>query len=249
MTKDTKPTRETVRLATLLSKKATVSPFVFWIVGDTPLITNAWSKKAKFEILAKHLKATKPGKEIRNPEQEFTDSLYEMGENTGKYGFPAMGIKKCIVNAAHKDKGINKTTTMQALWLNGDMHRVKTAHAGAICDMPLLRIYGSDPLMREDPTRIGGMNKTAALAYRGQFTVWGMRVTGRMNISILSLENLAFLIQEAGVAYGAGEWRNERAGMFGAFHMATPDEEVEWEAYASGEGELPLPEAYRQAAE
>jgi hypothetical protein len=116
--------------------------------------------------------------------------------------------------------------------------------------MPLVRIFGTTPEMREDMVKIGsGLNKVANLAYRAQFTRWAIRVTGRLNSTILPPENLAFLIQESGMSAGLGEWRNERKGMFGAFHLAPPEEEKEWNAFASGEGPVPVSNAYLQAAE
>ena len=93
--------------------------------------------------------------------------------------------------------------------------------------MPLVRIFGSAPEMREDMVKVGVIKKTATLAYRGQFRIWAIRVSGRVNISLLTLEALAFLTNEAGLANGIGEWRNERKGMFGAFHLASAAEETE----------------------
>jgi hypothetical protein len=104
--------------------------------------------------------------------------------------------------------------------------------------------------MREDSVKIGsGLNKVASLAYRAQFTVWAIRLTAKFNPEILPPEALAFLVQEAGLASGLGEWRNEKKGVFGSFHLADADEEAAWEAFASGNGELPGSESYRVAAE
>ena len=239
---------EAVKLSSVLSTKPIFKSFRVWIVGDTPLITHAWSEKARREMLAKQVKATKAGKEPRDPQADFVSSLYEMGK--GKYGFPATGVKNCILSAAHKDKGVARSSVMQALWIDADMVRVRPALAGSICDMPLVRIYGTAPEMREDMVKIGsGMNKTANLAYRGQFTVWAMKVTGRFNSSVLKEEALAFIIQESGMASGLGEWRNERKGMFGAFHLATEAEEKTWDAFANGKGKMPIPVSYAMAAE
>lgn len=235
-------------LSAIMSKPANFNSFEVWLVGDTPLITHAWSEKARREMLTKQVKATKGGKEARDPQQDFVSSLYEMGNDA--YGFPATGIKNCIMSAAHKDKGIARVAVMSALWLNADMVRARPALAGAICDMPLIRIFGTAPEMREDMVKIGaGMQKTANLAYRAQFTVWAMKVTGRFNSDVITPEALSFLIQEAGVSYGLGEWRNERKGMFGAFHLADQSEEKAWGAYAAGNGPLPVPESYKMAAE
>lgn len=240
--------KDVVSLTAALSKKTDYKRFAIWIVGDTPLITHAWSEKAKREMLQKQVKAVKGGKDVRDPQSDFVSSLYEMGN--GGYGFPAMGFKNCVISAAHKDRGIARTAVLSALWIDADLVRVRPALAGAICDMPLLRIYGTEPENREDMVKIGsGLNKVANLAYRGQFSVWAMKVSGEFNSNIITAEALAFLIDEAGRAYGLGEWRNERKGMFGAFHLASEDEEAEWESYRSGNGKLPLPENYKVAAE
>lgn len=240
--------KEHVSLAAALSKQSTFKKFSMWVIGDTPLITHAWSQKAKQEMLSKQVKATKPGREARNPEQDFVDSLYEMEE--GVFGFPVTGVKNCILSAAHKDKGIARTMVMSALYLDAEMSRIRPALAGAVCDMPLVRIHGGQPEMREDMVRIGaGMSKTANLAYRGQFTVWAMRITGEYNSTVITDEALAFLVNESGRACGIGEWRNEKKGVFGSFHLGSQAEEKAWEKYRAGKGKLPVPESYKLAAE
>lgn len=239
---------ETVNLAAALAKKPLFSSFSVWLVGDTPIITHAWSEKAKREMLQKQVKAPKAGKDARDPQADFVSSLYEMGDGT--YGFPATGIKNCILSAAHKDKGIPRSAVMSALWIDAQMVRTRPALAGAICDMPLVRIYGSQPEMREDMVKVGsGLNKAASLAYRAQFLVWAFRISGRFNTAVLNPEQLAFLIQEAGLSYGVGEWRNERKGMFGAFHLANAQEETAWDKFAAGKGPMPMPASYAMAAE
>lgn len=237
-----------INLAALLSRKPAYKGFKFWIVGDTPLITHAWSEKARREMLERQGKATKAGKEARDPHADFVSSLYDMGNGT--YGFPATGIKKCILSAAHKDKGIARTNVREALWLDADIIRVRPALAGAVCDMPLIRVFGVEPEMREDMVRVGaGLNKTASLAYRGQFSTWGMRITGKLNPTVLNPEALAFLVQEAGLGHGIGEWRNEKDGIFGAFHLADANEEAAWETFAEGKGALPASVNYQMAAD
>lgn len=249
-------TPKTVNLTSVLSKQTPYTRFNVWIVGETPLITHAWSEKAKREMLSKQAKATKGGKVARDPHEDFVNSLYEMGDGT--YGFPTMGIKNAVLSAAHKDRGIARTAVLGALWLDAQMVRTRPALAGAICDMPLTRIYGGDPdqpnhppLCREDMVKIGsGLNKVANLAYRAQFTCWAMKISGKYNASVLTDEALIFLIGEAGMASGLGEWRNERKGLFGAFHPAQPDEHDAWEAFAAGKGPLPQQkQPYLMAAE
>lgn len=239
---------KTISLAAALSKKAAWRSFGAWIVGDSPLICHAWSQKAKLEMLQKQVKATRSGREARDPEADFVSSLYEMGN--GFYGFPCTGLKNAIMSAAHKDKGIAKTNVLSALFLDAEMISVRPALAGAICDMPLVRLYASEPQMREDMVKIGsGLQKVASLAYRAQFTYWAIRLTGRLNTDILTPDALAFLVSDSGMSAGLGEWRNEKRGLFGAYHMADDAEQEAWEAYAGGTGPLPTREPALLAAE
>jgi hypothetical protein len=236
-----------INLSTLLTRKAQFNRFTLWVVGETPLIVHAWSEKARREMLEKQVKAVRPGKEARDPRADFMSSLYAMGKND--YGFPATGFKNAVLSCAHKDKGIPRSDVMRALWIDAEMVSVRPALQGAICNMPLIRVYGSEPEMREDMVRIGaGLKKTASLAYRGQFTTWAFRVTGKVNTDVLPMETLVFLIVDAGTACGVGEWRNEKKGMFGAFHPADMEETEQWEAFANG-GPLPVTQELKQAAE
>jgi len=240
-TETTKTSSERIALGELLSEKAPSVEFQFWIIGNTPLIVHAWSEKAKLEMLRKQTGATRVAKERRDPEEDFRNSLYEM--TPGVYGFPITAVKKAILACAHKDRGVPRSDVMSALWLDAEMIRTRPALAGAICDMPLVRIYGSKPEMREDMVRIGtGLRKTANLAYRGQFTTWAIRVTGSVNPDVVAPHALAFLTRQAGTAIGIGDWRNEKAGWFGSFRIANPQEQKAWEAFAAGKGPLPVSE-------
>lgn len=242
------PKAERISVGEMLSKKASFRYFEIWLVGDTPLIVHAWSEKARREMLSKQVKAAKIGKEARDPQQDFVDSLYEMGPDT--FGFPVSGIKNSIWSSAHKDKGVAKTEVIAGLWLDGEMVRTRPALAGSVCDMPLVRIHGSKPEMREDMVRIGsGPSKTASLAYRGQFTAWAIKLTGRVTDNVLSAANLGFLINEAGRSVGLGEWRNEKKGMFGAFHLGNVVEQEAWEKFSSGRGPLPVRSNLAEAAD
>lgn len=228
------------RLSALLSKKPIIKYATFWIVGDTPLITHAWSQKAKTEMLSKQVKAIRAAREARDPENDFINSLYEMRPN--EFGFPVTGVKNALLSVSHKDRGIARTAVMSALFLRHEMVRLRPALAGAICDMPLIRVWGGKPEMREDMVKIGmGLNKTASLAYRGQFKNWAMRLEAKFNPEILTPDALAFLVQESGMSCGLGEWRTEKKGVFGNFHLASVEEETAWEKFAAGKGPLPEP--------
>ena len=230
-----------IPLGTLLSEtRPKLDHFGLWLVGDTPLIVHAWSEKAKMEMLGKQVGSVRVSRDKRDPKSDFINSLYAMEE--GVYGFPITAIKKAVWSCAHKDRGIARTDVQSSLWLDAQMVRVRPAHPRAVCDLPLVRIYGSDPEMREDMVRIGsGLKKTANLSYRAQFTVWAIRVTGSTNPQIVSVETLMFLFHQAGPAIGIGDWRNEKGGWAGAFHPGKPEECDLWNAFAAGTGPLPKP--------
>lgn len=229
-----------------------MAKFDIWLVGTSPLICHAWSEKARTEMLQKQLKITKPGRDVRDPEQDFVNSLYQMNASAprtlhemggpGTYGFPATGIKNCILSSAHKDRGIARSDARSGLYIDCEWVSTRAALAGAICDMPLVRIWGSKPQMREDMVRVGaGLNKTASLAYRAQFTDWAIHITGSINKLIMTADALRFLIRQSGVGVGLGDWRNEKNGVFGAFRMvADMEERNAWEAFSKGRSNLPI---------
>lgn len=240
--------KKPITLTEYYSQKSEWIKFRQWIIGQSPLITHAWSEKAKREMLAKMVKAVKPAKAERDPQQEFNDSLYVIGE--GQYGFPVTAVKKCLLSVAHKDKGIAKTVVTGALWLDFKIIQARPALAGALCDMPIIPIYGSPPQMREDMVRIKGRGGSIAnFAYRAQFSTWAMRLSGKFDPAQIPIETLAWLIEGGGIATGIGDWRNEKSGIFGAFRLAQGEEIDEWEAFAAGRGPLPEVGQMAEAAE
>lgn len=222
--------------------RSVLEGFSIWIEGVSPLVVHAWSLKAKSSMLrAQGGDTLSPdGKVARNPQQDFLDSVYSMDE--GVFGFPVMGIKNAVVERAHKDKGVARVDVRSALFFNHTMHRVKTANQDAMCSMPLVRLYAGEPEMREDMVKVGtGLSKTATLAYRAQFWPWAIQLTGRFNTSILNRQSLAFLIEDAGMASGIGEWRTTRNGVMGCFCLATESRVKQWDSFRDGRGPLPKP--------
>lgn len=210
--------------------KLQLSYFNIWLCGSTPLICHAWSQKAKQEMLGKQQKSTRDGREIRDPKKDFEDSLYEMAP--GVFGFPSMAVKKALLSVAHKDRGIPRETVKKALWLDAEMTQTRPALAGATCDMPLVRLWGSSPVLREDMVRVGaGLKKTASLSYRSQFTVWAMNITGRINTALCPAGWLPYLARHSGMSTGIGDWRNERDGIFGSYRIASHQQADEWEKF------------------
>jgi hypothetical protein len=177
------------------------------LIGDSPLIVHAWSKKAKEAILAKQQKKASKGKEVRDPERDFQESLYRMEDGT--YGFPAVAFKAAAVTVCSQIDGITKVFARQTFHvLGGD----------------LIQIQGDEPVMREDMVRVG--MGTADLRYRGEFKQWWVRLDLEYNASAISKEQLVNIFNTSGFGVGIGEWRPEKDGRNGRYHVAS-DEEIE----------------------
>lgn len=169
------------------------------IVGDSPLICHRWSEKAKKQILDKQMGVATAGREHKNPEQDVHDSLYHL--DGGGYGFPTIGFKNAAVTACTSlGKSITKVQARQAFHVVGE----------------LVTIEG-EPTPREDMVRVG--QGTADIRFRGEFKQWACTLTVRYNTRVLSAEQICNLFNTAGFAVGVGEWRAEKDGSYGLFHV------------------------------
>lgn len=187
------------------------------IVGDSPLIMHKWSEKAKKEILDKQMKKAKSkGHDAKDPFADFIASMYWLDgepenktpegfaaalEAKARFGFPSTAVKASAVAAAYR-AGITKNMVSQ----NGAFHILGE----------FVEIHG-EPVMREDMVRVG--MGVADIRYRGEFPEWWSSFTVRYNAAALSLEQLINMINMGGFACGIGEWRAEKGGTFGAFHV------------------------------
>lgn len=197
------------------------------IVGDSPLIMHAWSQKAKQMILDKQMgKAKAKGHDIKNPVEDFIDSMYwlegkptEMTEdafnaaveNGARWGFPVTAIKQATAMASSRnDLGIPGTKIKGSFFIKG--------YGPDQC----VEIKGCVPTIREDMVRVG--MGSADIRFRGQFDIWyaDLELTYNVNGSI-SFEQIVNLINLGGFCCGIGEWRPEKDGSFGMYHIATDD--------------------------
>lgn len=195
------------------------------IVGDTPLIAHAWSEKAKREMLETQMQVTKTKKkEPRRPFQDFVDAAYwitekpeadtdeelqakfaEAVKNGAKWGFPVTAIKQAANSAAYRLKWYKSIAELRGVFF------LQSEYG------ELAEIKGGVPKMREDMTKIG--QGTADLRYRPMFENWSMELILKYNASAISLEQLLNNLNAGGQTCGIGEWRCERDGDFGMFHL------------------------------
>ena len=212
----TKKTEEVVEIRPLDIREVKIK-----IVGDSPLIVHAWSEKAKRMMLESQMKATKTkAKEARDPYDDFINSMYwitEKPESTpeafekavkdgAKWGFPVTAIKMSGNAAAYRLGWVKNQMGLRGSYF------LKSEYGD------MAEIISDTPIIREDMVRVG--LGSADLRYRGEFRNWSMDLTLEYNASgDYSLEQIVNIINAGGYACGLGEWRPEKDGDFGRYHI------------------------------
>lgn len=209
---------ETIEIKPIEIQKTTIR-----VVGDTPLIMHAWSEKAKREILDKQMKKTKAAaKAAKNPVEDFIRSMYwlngfpeDMSEegfeeairNGARFGFPITAFKQAAISASYRMGWTkDKMSLRGAFYIEGDENQ-------------MVEIFSEPPVMREDMVRVG--MGTADIRFRGEFRNWYADLTISYNKNgQYSLEQIINIINAGGYVCGVGEWRPERDGQYGMYHVA-----------------------------
>ena len=96
----------------IVINKPNIETVSFDVYGTQPMIQHKWSEKAKKQMLDKQMKKASKGRDPKNPEQDFLDSLYLCSDGKhpdGPYGFPAVGFKSSAVRAAKQVEGMTMT--------------------------------------------------------------------------------------------------------------------------------------------
>jgi hypothetical protein len=168
------------------------------LVGDSPLIVHRFSEKSKKQILDKQMKRAKVAKEAKDPTQDYLESLYQHPE--GGFGFPAVAFKAAAIDACSHVDGLTKVQARGAFHVMGEMAKIE-----------------GEPQMREDMVRIA--MGTTDIRYRGEFKAWAVTLRLRFNANVLSAEQIVNLFNTAGFAIGVGEWRPQKDGIYGMFHV------------------------------
>lgn len=216
-------------------KRPKVTKANITIVGETPLIIHAWGEKAKKEMLAaqQKLKVDKKAKEIRDPFAEFMDALYwitpkpeektpeafEAAVKAGaKFGFPVTAIKQAALAACYRAGIIPNQTGMKCVFY---LNAQEGVNPGTGSELAVIET-DEPPVFREDMVKIGGVQKVADLRYRPAFHHWKIRLTiSLIEVGTFTMDSIINAIDMGGFMNGIGEWRMERDGEFGRFHVET----------------------------
>lgn len=169
------------------------------VVGDSELICHNWSQKQKQQILDKQMQRASAGKEPKNPDLDYQESLYRL--EGGGFGFPSIAFKDAAVAACTSlGKSVTKVAARQAFHIQGKYVAIR-----------------GKPKLREDMVRVG--RGVADIRYRAEFAEWETTLTISYNARVLSDEQIVNMLNTAGFAVGIGEWRPERNGQSGRFHV------------------------------
>lgn len=178
--------------------------FKMTLVGDSPLICHRWSPKTSRQILDKQMKKAATAKKAKDPKADYEDSLYPFPG--GGYGFPSIAFKNTAVNACSLISGVTKVEARGAFFVLSDENET---------DDLLVKIKGK-PSMREDHVKI---MMTSDIRHRGQFKEWEVELTIQYNSNMITPEQIVNLYMHAGFGIGVGEWRPQRNGDKGRFHV------------------------------
>ncbi len=176
--------------------------------GDSRLIVNRFGDLAMDAIEAKQQKLAVEARGARDPRTEMEDKLHRLVRADGReaYGFPANAIKLSMVAAGGRFGGQTMTHLRGAVMCLG------------VDGSEYVEIRSPNkPIMRRDKVNLAG--GTASIAYRPQFWPWEITVPVLFLDSMYSEEQVVQLFDIAGMTTGIGDWRPEKDGNFGMFHV------------------------------
>jgi len=198
--------KKSVEVQVIELKKINIQLATIELVGDSPLIVHAWSEKVKRGMLDKQMKKAKGAQQAKDPQRDYEEAFYRLEDGTP--GFPAIGFKASAVSAAGRFcEGMKMTEVRGAFHIPCEL-------------VPIL----GKPNMREDMVRVG--MGTADIRYRPEFKKWRASIPIRYNADKISLEQIVNLFNQAGFGVGVGEWRPEKDGSYGMFHVATDADNI-----------------------
>ena len=228
----TKKTAEIVNIKPIEDKIAVVR-----IVGDTPLIVHKWTEKMKRALPAGARAAELDGitdkKEYQTPMESFIESMYwisgkpteytqeafeEAIANGARFGFRVESFKQAAIDAAYSKKWLpNKKGVKGLFFIKPDFIDEE--------GYQLVEIKGGVPKMREDIVILSGIGRAPDLRWRGEFSNWYCDLTISYDADgIYSLSDICNMLQAGGRYNGVGEYRPEKDGQFGMFHVGSTGE-------------------------
>ena len=206
------------------------------IIGDSPIIIHAWSEKARKEMLdaqtdtpktkkkpckmpfddfarALYWLTTMPTETIKDPcngemREIVTEDLFDKAiEEGARFGFPINAFKMAGNSAAYRKGWVKNQMSLRGAYF------LESEDGGE-----LVEIKGDKPKIREDMVKLQG--SSSDLRYRPVFENWYCDMTLTLDTGFgLKMDDIINVINAGGSSCGVGEWRIERDGIFGRYHV------------------------------
>lgn len=217
------------------------------IVGDSPLLVHAWSEKIKKQLLdnmrdpntdkKKKVHEVKdpfadfveaaywvtPMPEVRGKSKEQQETLFEEAiENGAQFGFPVIAFKKAAVLACYSAGMVKNMQLMKRLF---HVNAINGTHKGSSTELAILNIE-EPPELSEDVVKVGPFNnRQPDLRYRPAFRKWSVELElSLIKTGMFTMEDIINAMEMGGFMNGVGEWRTEKDGEFGSYHVAREGE-------------------------
>lgn len=191
----------------------------FRIIGDAPLVINAFSQKAR-QMMRETQEAGHTAKKGKKREPKDFMGNYEAAKHVhpdGWCGYPAAGFRNALISSCRM-AGYAMTRAKLSLFVEADGFEADGT--------PLVRITKGEPHYHESYVR----NATGVVDLRARAMWdpgWEMTVRVKWDADQFTLQDVANLLLRAGMQVGIGEGRPDSKGSAGCG----------WGTYTLAEGE------------
>lgn len=186
---------------------------VYHVIGETPLIMNSMSSKAKRDILLPRGRKTAIEKQStlkHNPLQEYRDSVYR-GKKGGETALAILNtqFKAALCTAALDVPGAKKTQIGRLTSIEGGER---------------IALYGI-PQIFCSVVRSADINKTPDIRTRAIVPRWACQVEVTYATPVLNATVISSLFATAGYTMGVGDWRPQKgSGTYGRWRIVDADD-------------------------
>jgi hypothetical protein len=204
----------------------------FCLLGTTPFYCNAFSEKAKNELLLPRGRLTTAQKLHNlkhNPEAEFRASVYRDRTPNGptRVVMKATALKGAMATAA-----LDMPTAVAKTQIN----RLVTVMGETI------PIWGI-PRLAIDPVIQAGISHAPDMRTRAKLLEWATMVHVRFTLPMVTQQAVATLVGAAGMIIGMGDFRQEKGkGSHGLFEVV-PEDDPRFQRIVQTQGRAPQDEA------
>jgi hypothetical protein len=184
----------------------------FCLLGQTPLLMNRFSEKARREMMLPALKKNRAEKSSslkHDPVAEYRAAAYRNRDPNSDAFFhmPTGAFHKAIGQAAIDIPGQAKSVMLRL-----------TSIASVNVDL-----FGI-PQLHISMVRSGGMASVPDMRTRPCFREWACSVQFDLISNLVSERQITALIAAAGMICGVGDWRPQKGGSNGKFALVSPDD-------------------------